>query len=108
MLCAKCGFSNPNPAQFCLRCHYILIHRCPKCWHEQTAGNICEACGTNIALYWELAFERSQKISERVWWDRAKHYAGIYSQILLLPFTSLEQLLRSLLTRIISRRLFDR
>jgi hypothetical protein len=54
--CPKCGRSNPGTAYFCTTCHQILIHRCPKCWHEQRAGAVCEKCGTCFALYWEQAF----------------------------------------------------
>src|SRR5580698_10257906 len=108
MQCPKCGFSNPASAQFCLSCHEVLIRRCPRCWHDQTTNPICEQCGTNIPLYWQLALERSEQLSDRIWWDRAKHWASIYLQILLLPFSSLAQLLRSLIARMISLRLSSR
>jgi hypothetical protein len=108
MICPKCGISNPESAQFCLRCHYILVRRCPKCWHDQRDSPICEKCGTNIPLYWELAFEQSREAADRLWWDRTKHAASIYAQILLLPFASVAQVLRSLIIRMIASSLSNR
>lgn len=104
MNCPKCGSSNSDAAEFCTHCHAILIHRCPKCWHEQRSGNICERCGTNFALYWELAFEQSMKDADRLSWDRLKTGVSVYLQILLLPFTSLHGLIRILLARMIFSR----
>ena len=108
MVCPKCSFNNPDSAQFCLQCHYILIHRCPRCWHEQRAGGVCEKCGTNFALYWELAFERSVEEADRLSWDRFKSGVSIYLQLLALPFTSLFGLLRGFLIRVISLRFSNR
>jgi hypothetical protein len=87
---------------------HILIHRCPKCWHEQRSGATCEKCGTNFAAYWELAFERSVEEADRLSWDRFKSAVGFYLQILFLPFTSPLGLLRSLVVRMISTRLSSR
>jgi hypothetical protein len=106
--CPKCGLTSPDSAQFCVHCHYILIHHCPKCWHEQRSGNTCEVCGTNFALYWELAFERSLEEGNRLSWDRFESGVGAYLQILMLPFTSLRGLFRILVVRLVSLRLSSR
>jgi hypothetical protein len=50
----------------CKVCHYILIQRCSKCWHEQRSGNVYDKYGTNLALYGELAFEQSFNEQNRV------------------------------------------
>jgi hypothetical protein len=102
--CPRCGHNNPLSAQFCLQCHFILIHRCPKCWNEQRSGPVCDKCGTNFALFWELAFERSVEEENRLWSDRLKAALTTYVLVLLLPFTSPVGLLRSLALRLFSVR----
>ncbi|MGH9682222.1 MAG: double zinc ribbon domain-containing protein [Candidatus Acidiferrales bacterium] len=106
--CPKCGHTNTNSASFCTQCHYVLIRRCPNCWHEQREGLRCEKCGTNFALYGELKIEESMAEENRLWW--ANFWAGVsvYVQVLLLPFMTVGGLLRSLLLRIISTRLSNR
>jgi uncharacterized membrane protein YvbJ len=98
--CPKCGRENPGGAYFCTNCHQILIHRCPKCWHEQRQGGTCEKCGTNFALYWELAFERAAEEENLLWWD--KLWAGIlvFLQLMSIPFISFAGVLRTLTARI--------
>lgn len=106
--CPKCGLANTSAAHFCTQCHYVLIHRCPNCWHEQREGLRCEKCGTTFALYGELQIEESMAEENRLWW--AKFWAGVsvYVQVVLLPFTTLGGLLRSLILRIISTRFSNR
>lgn len=106
--CPKCGHANTNTAFFCTQCHYVLIHRCPNCWHEQREGLRCEKCGTNFALYGELQIEESMAEENRLWW--AKFWAGVsvYVQVVLLPFMTVGTLLRSLVVRAISSRLSNR
>jgi hypothetical protein len=108
ILCPKCGRGNPETAYFCISCHQILIHRCPKCWHEQRAGAVCEKCGTCFALYWEQAFERAVEEENRVWW--AKFWGGVmaFLQILQVPFVGLVGILRMLAIRIFGQRLSNR
>jgi hypothetical protein len=69
---------------------------------------ICEKCGTNFAVYWELVFERSVEEADRLSWDRFKSAVALYFQVLSLPFTSVGGLLRSLIIRMISARLSTR
>jgi hypothetical protein len=106
--CPKCGRSNPATAYFCTTCHQILIHRCPKCWHEQRAGAVCEKCGTCFALYWEQAFERAVDEENRVWW--AKLFAGVqaFAQVLFLPFMGLGGIVRTVVTRLLAMRVSNR
>ncbi len=54
MQCPKCGTVNQGGVQFCTQCHFILLHRCPNCWHEQAQGGLCEKCGLNFDAYWNL------------------------------------------------------
>jgi hypothetical protein len=108
MLCPKCALENPDSARFCLRCHYMLLHRCPMCWYEQRTGGTCGKCGANFALCWELALERSVEDAQRLWWDRLRAAVGVYFQFMLLPFTSLLGLLRSLVIRLFLMRLSNR
>jgi Double zinc ribbon len=103
--CPKCGHANPATANFCIHCHQILIHRCPKCWHEQRGGIVCEKCGTNFGLYMEMELERSMDQEERVQRDKLLAEAGLLAQVALLPLAGLGGLLRSLVARLVSRRL---
>jgi hypothetical protein len=106
--CPKCGRANPGTVYFCIACHQILIHRCPKCWHEQRAGAVCEKCGTCFALYWEQAFERAVEEEDRVWWAREAAGAQAFLQILFLPFMSLATIVRTLVMRLLALRLSNR
>lgn len=106
--CPVCRQDNSVTAHFCIHCHAILIRRCPKCWHEQREGNLCEHCGANFALCWATALERSLKEENRVQWAGWAAAAGAFVQILLLPFTSLAGLLRALVARLIAMRLSRR
>lgn len=108
VVCPKCGRDNSSTAEFCISCHAILIHRCPKCWHEQRQGSVCEKCGTNFALYLEHDLERSMWEQDRINWDKFLAGADAFAQILLLPFTSLGGILRVLVVRLVSLRLSDR
>lgn len=101
-ICAKCGYANPASADFCIQCHNTLVHRCPKCWHAQRHGGVCENCGTNMVLFAEAALERSMAEEDRLWW--AKFWAGArtFVQILLAPFAGPVGLLRSLVIRLVS------
>ncbi|HXJ17130.1 MAG TPA: zinc ribbon domain-containing protein [Candidatus Polarisedimenticolia bacterium] len=108
VVCPQCGHENSSAAEFCTSCHAILIHRCPKCWHEQRQGGVCEKCGTNFALYLELDLERSLTEQNRVDWDKFLSRADAFAQILLLPFTSIGGILRLLISRLVSLRLSDR
>jgi len=102
MECPKCSAVNPDSAYFCTVCHYVLIHRCPKCWHEQRNGNTCEKCGTNFALYWELALEQSLKEEDTVWWDTFRARIFDLFQLATVPFTSLAGIVRILVARLIA------
>jgi Double zinc ribbon len=104
MICPQCAAQNPESAHFCVRCHHMLLHQCPKCWHEQRTGTVCEECGTNFALYWELAFERSVERESRLPSYRSRAVANACFQLLCLPFVSLGGLLRSLIARLLSLR----
>jgi hypothetical protein len=108
MQCPKCGNANPDTAEFCITCHAILIHKCPKCWHEQRQGGVCENCGTNAALFLELQVERSMQLEDRIWWD--KLWAGIstYTQVVFLPVMGLRGILQSLIARLVSYRMSNR
>ena len=98
--CPKCGHENPAEAHFCTTCHQVLIHRCPKCWHEQRSGGNCEKCGTNFALYRELAFERAMEEENRLWWDKLWAGLQVFAQFSSVPFLSLTGIARSLAARI--------
>lgn len=106
--CPKCGHENSGAAEFCTSCHAILLHRCPNCWHEQRQGGVCEKCGTNFALYWEMDLERSMKEQDRIKWDKFLAGADAFAQILLLPFAGFGGALRALIGWFISLRLSDR
>ena len=106
--CPKCGRANPATVYFCTTCHQILIHRCPKCWHEQRAGAVCEKCGTCFALYWEQAFERAVEEENRMWWAKLAAGAQAYLQILFVPVMSLGAILRTLVVRLFALRLSNR
>ena len=107
-VCPKCGLANPSTAYFCTACHQILIHRCPKCWHEQRTGTLCEKCGTCFALFWEQAFERSCNKENRLWWAKFAAATRAYFQVLFLPFLGLRGAIRALIARLISFRLSNR
>jgi hypothetical protein len=107
-VCPKCGHKSPGTAEFCTSCHAILIHCCPKCWHEQRQGGVCEKCGTNFALCLEQDLERAMQEQDRINWDKFLAGADAFAQILLLPFTSLGGILRVLIARLVSLRLSDR
>ena len=89
-------------------CHYVLIHRCPKCWHEQRSGDTCENCGTNFALYWELALEQLFREQDTVWWDKFRARSFDVFQLAMLPFTSLAGVVRMLVARLIAIHVSNR
>jgi ribosomal protein L40E len=107
-VCSKCGHVNPASADFCIQCHNTLVHRCPKCWHAQRHGGVCENCGTNMALFAEMALERSMAEEDRLWW--AQFWAGTaaFVQVLFMPFAGPIGLLRSLVIRLASKALSRR
>lgn len=55
-VCPRCGYENPDDAQFCLKCHYPLIYTqqtivtpqprvCPRCGHQNPPNSFfCERC----------------------------------------------------------------
>lgn len=104
VVCAKCGQTNSDTSYFCTNCHQVLIHRCPKCWHEQRTGSVCEKCGTCFALYWEMALERAMEEESRVWWAKLGAGLKVFAQILALPFMSLGAILRLLVIRLLAIR----
>lgn len=108
MQCPRCSAANPETAYFCTVCHYVLIHRCPKCWHEQRSGNTCEQCGTNFALFWELALEQSLKEQDKVSWDKFQARMFDLFQVVMIPFASLAGVVRMLLARLVAIRLSNR
>ena len=106
--CPRCGRENPPEAYFCVACHQILIHRCPKCWHEQRTGPICENCGTNMPLYWEVALEKTMDEENRLWWARMWAAATWLAQIVMLPFGSAFGVARGLALRLLAARFRSR
>jgi uncharacterized membrane protein YvbJ len=102
MECPKCGHANSETAYFCITCHQILIHRCPQCWHEQRGGGRCEKCGTNFALYWQLALERAMEEEGRVSWEKFTSRVKTIVQFALWPIASLAGLLRVLVMRLVA------
>lgn len=49
MICASCGFENPDGFHFCGRCGATLARRCPSCGAEATEGfRFCGVCGTAL------------------------------------------------------------
>ena len=91
-----------------MQCHAVLLRRCPKCWHQQREGASCEKCGTNFALYWADALERSLKEEDRVQTDNMIAQAGTFAQLLLLPFSTVRGILRALVARLLAIRLSRR
>lgn len=106
--CPRCGRENPPTAYFCLDCHQILIHRCPQCWHEQRSGPLCENCGTNMPLYWEVALEKTMEEENRLWWARLWAAATWLAQIVMLPFASVAGVARGLALRLLAARFRSR
>lgn len=106
--CPRCGRENPSSAYFCVDCHQILIHRCPKCWHEQRTGPICENCGTNMPAYWQAALEETMEEENRLGWERMWAAAMWLMQIVMLPFSSVTGVARAVAVRLISARLRPR
>lgn len=106
--CPRCGRENPPQAYFCVDCHQILIHRCPNCWHEQRTGPICENCGANMPLYWEVALEKSMEEENRLWWARMWAAAAWLAQIMMLPFSSVAGVARGLVLRLLAARFRSR
>lgn len=106
--CPKCGNENPKTAYFCITCHAILIHRCPNCWHEQRNGMVCEKCGTNFALYWQLQLQAAMEEENRLWWDKLGAGIGKFLQIVSLPFYGLAGAIRALALRFIVPRILNR
>ena len=108
VICPKCSQSNSTTAYFCVNCHQVLIHRCPKCWHEQRTGTACEKCGTIFALYWEMALEQAMEEENRLWWAKLSAGLKAFLQLLALPFMSLGAILRVLVIRLLAVRLSHR
>jgi hypothetical protein len=106
MQCPKCGAANPGGVQFCTQCHFVLLHRCPNCWHEQAQGSVCEKCGLNFDAYWNLYLLKQADERAREDVRKVKAWAAVFFQILLLPYVSLRSLLRFLILRLASLRLF--
>jgi hypothetical protein len=53
-ICPECRRANLDSAHFCTHCHHTLIYSCPKCWHEQRHGGICDACHLDLDKYWRV------------------------------------------------------
>ena len=106
--CPVCQHENSQTAEFCVQCHAVLLRRCPKCWHRQREGAVCEKCGTNFALYWADALERSLKEEARVERDKIVAEGGTFAQLVLMPFNSLGGVLRALVARLLAIRLSRR
>ena len=50
MLCASCGYGNPEGMRFCGQCGIALAFACPRCDTEMPAGfDYCGKCGTRLA-----------------------------------------------------------
>lgn len=99
MQCPKCGHTNPEAAQYCLRCHTALRYTCPACKHVQTHSGQCDQCGVDFAKYAAVlqfqAEAQAQKDRERL-----QRRSSILTQILLLPITGGLSLLKYFLSRI--------
>jgi hypothetical protein len=108
IICPKCASENSDTAYFCTTCHAILMHRCPNCWHEQRDGTVCEKCGTNFALYWQLQLQEAMEEENRLWWDKLGAAIGKFLQIVSLPFYGLAGVIRALVLRFIVPRLLNR
>jgi hypothetical protein len=59
-------------------------------------------------LYWELKLEHSINAQDRIAWNNFVAGAGAFAQIPLLPFTSLDGVLRALVARLIAFRFSNR
>ena len=50
MLCASCGFANPEGMKFCEECGTKLVRACPSCGHMvNPTAKFCGECGTPLA-----------------------------------------------------------
>lgn len=50
MLCASCGYGNPEGMRFCGQCGIALAFACPRCAAEMPAGfDYCGKCGSRLA-----------------------------------------------------------
>lgn len=86
MECPKCKFQNPEPAQFCLRCHTPLRYVCPSCQHVQMHGGTCGKCGIDFTKYLTM-MQFQMETNEKQERERLKNRSAIFKQILLLPIT---------------------
>ena len=86
MECSKCRHTNPETAQFCLRCHTPLRYVCPACKHAQREGGKCEQCGVDFAKYAMMLQFQLQSQAQRKH-QRSKARTSIIKQVLLLPIT---------------------
>jgi len=91
--CAKCGQSNHDGAQFCLRCHTPLRYTCPACAHVQTHGGHCETCGVDFVKYGMARLAAMQIDLERAR-KKTKDRAALLKSLALAPLTGGVSLLK--------------
>src|SRR5919106_4249800 len=49
MLCASCGFENPEGAKFCEDCGTPFVRICPSCGQQiRPTAKFCSECGTTL------------------------------------------------------------
>lgn len=76
MICPKCGATNADGVQFCMRCHATLFFKCPKCDHNQAHGDTCDACGQNFAAFWCSYLADKSNEAKQIASDRATAKLG--------------------------------
>lgn len=98
MTCLRCGFDNPIPARFCVRCHEPLWFACPSCGHVQGHGGTCAKCGVDFAKFGVvLAVQHESRAQQER--ERRNERRALWKQILLLPITGGFSLIRHLFAR---------
>mgnify|MGYP001772536616 CR=1 FL=1 len=90
-VCPRCGYENPDEAQFCLKCHYPLfmssqinlgvqpsVKVCPRCGHQNPPDAFfCEKC------HYPLFEIRETKISETVKEEKSKLPIAVFEYLLI-------------------------
>jgi uncharacterized membrane protein YvbJ len=106
--CPKCGRENSSTAHFCTTCHQVLIHRCPKCWHEQRQEGSCEKCGLDMDAYWKTyaATKAAALVAEeRTNMERSSSQAASFLESLAAWPYGISAVLRSLVARFLLSRI---
>ena len=95
MLCPGCGFDNPIPVRFCVRCHETLWFACPSCGNVQGHGGTCDHCGVDFVKFGAMIAMQQQVKAEQVR-EKQRRRIDIWKQVLLLPITGGWSLIRYL------------